>query len=437
MKFGLECEKFLFDLKKQRPSNGVFRFIDALIDYDPHSLRNITNEFVLNMVEIVTAASESPQNVLKNYVLDYLLFNSVAKREAVTMVGMGSLPVDYLPHMTPKWAYYVQNSILDGKLQSSWMMTKETPLTPAGNCAGIHIHTEVETPPEYLFSSRELQDKFNLSLMLTPMIAFASSPYFFGEHNANSMRGEKYYFDLYKNYPLNGGLPPVMTSSQEVLLYFKEATDFWVEKGISVGLPEEDLTHLIRKKGASWNPVRWNRTWNTIELRAFDSDRIDLDCAKFIWATSAMKRTDLKGEALQCVPLKGELSADLINQTFAVENGKVFILPTEAIRELFRRAITDGLRDDLVLSYLKRLGDFAQSTVEPEMLSLFTMLKQMLEKRESTSGELLEISGKSSEITETDALKLINTAIKCEQDILRKFTENFPDMSLQYSRFLN
>lgn len=437
MKFGLECEKFLFDLKKQKPSNGVFRFIDALIDYDPHSLRNITNEFVLNMVEIVTAASESPENVLKNYVLDYLLFNSIAKREAVTMVGMGSMPVDYLPHMTPKWAYYVQNSILDGKLQSSWMMTKDTPLTPAGNCAGIHIHTEVETSPEYLFSSRELQDKFNLSLMLTPMIAFASSPYFFGEHSATSMRGEKYYNNLYRDYPLNGGLPPVMNSSQEVLLYFKEATDFWVQKGVSVGLPEEDLTHLIRKKGASWNPVRWNRTWNTIELRALDSDRIDLDCAKFIWATSVMKRSDLKGEALQCLPVKGELSAETVSKAFTVKDGKVSILSTNAIRELFTRAIKDGLKDDLVVAYLERLSEFAQSAVEPQMRPLFGMLENMLKKRETTSLQLLTLSEGISNLPEADALKLINTAIKCEKDILRKFTENFPDMSLQYSRFLN
>lgn len=437
MKFGLECEKFLFDLRKQQPSTGVFRFIDALIDYDPHSLRNITNEFVLNMVEIVTAASDSPENVLKNYVLDYLLFNSVARRESVTMVGLGSLPVDYIPHMTPKWAYYVQNSVLEGKLQTSWMMTKDTPLTPAGNCAGIHVHTEIETPPEYLFSSRELQDKFNLSLMLTPLIAFASSPYFFGKHSAHSMRGKQYFNTLYGNHPLNGGLPPVMNSSQEVLLFFKQATDNWVKKGIAVGLPEEDLSHLIRKKGANWNPVRWNRTWNTVELRAFDSDRIDLDCAKYIWATAAMKRSDLKGEALQCVPLSGELSFDLIRKSFRVEGGRVSILPTNAIRELFDRSILHGLRDDLVVAYLERLGEFSREGVESGMRNLFKILENKLSERRCTSDRLLEMTNGVSEIDESTALNLINASIKLEKDFLKKFTEYFPDMALQYSKFLS
>lgn len=49
MKFGLEIENFLFDLKHNRPSEGVFRFIDALSDLELYgnssSIQHVTNEF--------------------------------------------------------------------------------------------------------------------------------------------------------------------------------------------------------------------------------------------------------------------------------------------------------------------------------------------------------------------------------------------------------
>lgn len=438
MKFGLESEKFLFDLKNNKPSNGVFRFIDALIDFDPHSLRNITNEFVLNMVEIVTAASETPTDVLKNYLLDYVMFNSIAKRESVTMVGLGSLPLDFLPHMTPKWAYFVQNSILAGQLQSSWMMTKETPLTPAGNCAGIHIHSEIETPPEFLYSTRELQDKFNLSLMLSPMIAFSSSPYFFGKHDAASMRAQRYYFELYRDYPLNGNLPPVMNSSHEVLSYFKLGTEKWIERGIEVGLPEEDLSQLIKKKGASWNPVRWNRTWNTIEFRCLDSDRVDLDCSKFIWVTGAMKRTDVKGEALKCEIMEGELSETLIQKCFKVSDGNISILSTEAIQDLFRRAVTSGLSDEFVRKYLLRLGSFAESGIQEDSKEIFNILKTILEGQSKTTADnILGYAGNAGEISQKDSIEVLKLVVESEKKVLKSFIQNFPDMALQFSKFLN
>lgn len=440
MKFGLEVEKFLYDLKRNRPSEGVFRFIDALSDYDyePDALRQVTNEFVLNMVEIICDPSETPTDVLKQYILNYLMLNSIASRESVAMVSMGSLPMEYQPHMSPKWAYFVQNSILDKKIQTSWMMNKESPLTRAGNCAGIHVHAEIETLPEYLFSTRELMDKFNMGLMMTPLIAFSSSPYFFGEHEASSMRGQKYFNGVYKDFPLNGGLPHVMESSEEVLKFFKFSAEHWIHAGVQVGIPEEDLKKLTAKKGASWNPIRWNRAWNTIELRALDSDRIDYDCAKFIWVCGAMKRTDLKGEALKCIPLTGnaELSSEMIREAFRVENGKVCILPTHAIKDLFSRSIKDGLNDPFVVEYLKRLQEFARPGIDPESGAIFDILKSALNEKQSTSQVMIRNFGDSKTLDNNRAVNLVNYTITDEKEVLKRFINHFPDMVMQWSKLI-
>src|SRR5690606_23903234 len=181
MKFGLESEKFLFDLKQNKPSDGALSFLEALTDLTSHthSPGSVTNEFVLNMVEIVTAPYSSPLEVIKDYLKSYESIKLITQREHVAIVGLGSLPIKFQPHMIPRLKYFYQNAILNHRIEPSWLMNESSPLTPAGNCAGVHIHSEIQTPIEHLYSSRELQDKFNMGLMLTPMVAFSSSPFFF------------------------------------------------------------------------------------------------------------------------------------------------------------------------------------------------------------------------------------------------------------------
>lgn len=255
MKFGLEAEKFLFNLDNRRPSEGVFSFIDALSDFNGKRESSmgdgkITNEFVLNMVEIGTTPSTSPIEVLKDYFLHYLMIKRVCNRERVALVPMASLPMDYLPHMTSKWGYLVQNSILSGKKQTSWMMKENSPLRAAGNCAGVHVHIELDTAPEFLYSNSELADKFNMGLMMTPMIAFSSSPYFFGKHEAMSMRGHRYYHNTYRNFPLNGQLPPVAENSSAVLDFMRVSIEHWLKKAEATGFGREEVKKLTDKKGA-------------------------------------------------------------------------------------------------------------------------------------------------------------------------------------------
>lgn len=436
MKFGLESEKFLFDIKNQKPSDGVFRFIDALSDLD--SEYHITNEFVLNMVEIVTSPSENVMEVLSEYLLNYLTFNSIAGRESVRMVGLGSLPMEYQPHMTPKWPYVVQNSILEKKLSTSFVMNKNSPLTPAGNCAGIHIHAEIETMPEYLFSTRELQDKFNMGLMMTPLNAFSSSPYFFGEHEASSMRAHRYFNGVYHNFPLNGGLPHVMESSEEVLKFFKYSSDHWVKAGTAIGIPEEDLNKLVKNKGASWNPIRWNRAWNTIELRCLDSDRPDYDCGKFIWVTGALKRLDLKGENLICKTIPGdEINDSIIDQCFEVEDGVVKILSSLAIRELFQRAIKFGVKDSFVYAYLQRLSAFARIGVSEAAMPIFELLNASFIKRESTSERLLRLTKLRPRIDRSEAISLVQEVIESERSVLKSLTSYFPDTRYKLEKLMS
>lgn len=435
MKFGLESEKFIFNLKSLRPSNGVFSFLDALSDFQREAgsdvmKEKVTNEFVLNMVEIGTKPSHSPMEVLKEYLLNYLLIKSVALREQVALVPMGALPMDYLPQMTPKWAYFVQNSILAKKRQDSWMMSAESPLRSAGNCAGMHVHAEVETPPEFLFSNRELQDKFNMGLMLTPLIAFSSSPYFFGSHEASCMRGQSYYAGVYKKFSLNGGLPPVMNSSMDVLKFVHDSIESWMKAGMKLGFSREDMMRLTAKKGANWNPIRWNRQWNTIEIRCLDSDSIDMDGSKFIWISGAMSRMDVKSEALKCSVIKSLKKVDkkMIDDCFDVSGRNVSILPTHAISEIFDRAIKFGTKDRLVEQYLHKVFSFARKGLGPEYRWTFNILKRALDSHQTSAEILLNKAGSKNKISIPDAGKLVAYSINRQDKIIQSIHKFAPEV---------
>jgi hypothetical protein len=435
MKFGLEAEKFLFNLKTQRPSEGVFRFIDALSDFSGFTeSQKITNEFVLSMVEVGTTPSASPVEVLKDYLFHYLMIRKTASRENVGLVPLASLPLDYLPHMISKWSYFAQNCILSNKKLDSWMLDPQSPLKAAGNCAGVHVHAELMTAPEFHFSENELVDKFNMGLMMTPLISFSSSPYFYGEHRASSMRALRYYYETYQQNPLNGHLPPVMKSSADVLLYFKNSIDTWNAKGVALGLNHENLQDLTRIKGANWNPVRWNRAWNTIEIRCLDSDSIDLDCAKFLWIYGAMKRMDPLGEALRCSILDSSKPIDkkMIDECLEVSGNKVSILPDHALKELFHRAVISGLKDELVVAYLTKLKVFAQAPLNQEEKSIFNLLDRILNNQMTTSQGILTKTGAKTQISYAEGVDIVKEAMERQEIIIKQLRPFAPEI---FSRF--
>jgi hypothetical protein len=435
VKFGLEAEKFIFDMKELKPSESVFSILDTLSDYDRRIFQTFgdsktTNEFVLSMVEFGTTPSDSPLQVLRDYLFNFLLIKDVAAREHVALAPLGALPMEYLPHMTPKRAYYIQNSILAGKRQNDWRMDFSSPLKAAGNCAGIHVHTEIETPHEHLYSNQELKNKFNLGLMLTPMIAFSSSPYFFSQHEAKSMRGIRYYQEVYRRFPLNGQLPPVMNSSMEVLEFSRRSGDFWIEAGEKLGFTREELHTQVSGKSANWNPVRWNHKWNTIEIRCLDSDFIDCDAFKFIWVCSAMRRMDLKGENLQVKVLdtKSAVDKSLIGEAFLVSGKELSILPTHAIRDIFERAMIFGTKDELVEAYLHQLGAFAQGGLVTGEGWLFKKLMSMLQKHDTTSEIILKMAQGQGYLSQAEATGLVKTLIEHQIEKVGALKEKAPDI---------
>jgi hypothetical protein len=180
--------------------------------------------------------------------------------------------------------------------------------------------------------------------------------------------------------------------------------------------------------------VRWNRTWNTIELRCLESDRVDYDISKFVWAAGAMKRLDPKGEALEPVVLTTEapLDAKMLEDAWKVSGNSVSILSTVAIHELTARAIHGGLRDPLVEAYLHRLAAFAEPGVDPGCLPVFQIAKRALSAGTTTAEVVLAATGRSRHVTQDACVPVIREVLEQERSALRELRSEFPGVIAQH-----
>jgi hypothetical protein len=290
-----------------------------------------------------------------------------------------------------------------GDAGAGFTLVRGRGLFDAANCAGVHVHAEITTLPEFLAFTRELADKHNLGVALVPLIALASSPYFRNRHRAHSMRALRYYGHVYRGFRAHGGLPPLFRTSDEVLRHYHRGMQRWIDRGVALGFAPDEMRRLTERYGAHWGMLRWSRRLNTIELRCFDTDRVDLDLAKLALVAGAMRRLDLTGEGLVVRP-----RSDLpIERAFTIEDGAVHILDGERLSRLVQAAIRHGLRDPEVAAYLPRLVDFATRGIAPEEAFLAEPAIDSIARRESTSDRILADNGGASTIRRADALAIM------------------------------
>jgi gamma-glutamyl:cysteine ligase YbdK (ATP-grasp superfamily) len=404
VRFGFESEKILFNTARERVFHGVHHLLNALSDLAREDdARRVEPEFVLNMVEIVSSASASLLDVAREYIRSYAVVEAIGARASAVMLPVGSYPLPFKPIMAPKWRYSVQNAILMGDVDAGFTLVRGRGLFDAANCAGVHVHAEITTLPEFLAFTRELADKHNLGVALVPLIALASSPYFRNRHRAHSMRAHRYYGHVYRGFRAHGGLPPLFRTSNEVLRHYHRGMQRWVDRGVALGFAPDEMRRLTERHGAHWGMLRWSRRLNTIELRCFDTDRVDLDLAKLALVAGAMRRLDVTGEALVVTP-----RSDLpIERAFTVENGAVCIPDGERLPLIVKAAIRHGLRDDVVAAYLARLVEFATRGIAPEESFLAEPAIDSIARRETTADRILANNEGATIIRRPDALAML------------------------------
>jgi gamma-glutamyl:cysteine ligase YbdK (ATP-grasp superfamily) len=403
MKFGLESEKIIYDVKNKQITNKAYRIIDALSDYkvpygdDP--VERVKPEFVLNMIELISNPSESLLDVARDYLFSYEIVRDAASRHHVVLLPIASFPLAFDPVMVTKWSYLVKNSILSKNYDPGWDLKPEHALFNAANCSGVHIHCEIFTPSELVPFNHELMSKHNLASALTPLISLSSSPYFNGEHEAKSMRVKKYFMDLYGNTPLQGGMPEIYSSSLETVKHYYDSYTDWLRLAKEVGHDVDAVAKMIKETGADWGMIRWNRKWNTVEMRCLDNDFVDMNIGKFVAAAGALRcLSKLPNEDIQVLPLPKSHSVtemrEKVKRTFELNGNTIWVLATEDLHEVLKQATYQGLESDLVYDYMKKLTLFSLQNLKPEEKWLLIPVIESIKNRTSTSDWILQKMGK-------------------------------------------
>jgi len=443
MKFGLESEKMIYDLKEKKISNSAQRMLQSLEDYKviygDSDVNRVTGEFVHSMIEMSSSPTTDVFGVVRDYLFSYELVKEVADRTGGRLLPMGSYPLSYQPTMVSKWEYHVKNSILSNNPDVGWELSPEHGLFAAANCAGVHVHAELETQLQFHPFSNEIIDKHNLAVALIPLCAFSSSPYSEGIHEAKSMRAHRYFYGIYEKFSKGSGIPPMFSSSLSLLRYYLQTGRTWISRGESLGYDPEELQKLTVGNGANWGMVRWNYKWNTIEMRCFDTDLVGMDLAKFTLASRALKRADLKGEHLHTRILFGEnadlpteiekqdaLIKTLLPELLAVNAGDVSVLPTILMNRLIYLSVTEGLSNGLVYDYVGRVIKFASYELDWKEKWVANTLTKAYFDCESTSDWILKLTNKKKNLRPEEVDALIHELLKKEDGQLERLRSGLP-----------
>jgi hypothetical protein len=101
---------------------------------------------------------------------------------------------------------------------------------------------------------------------------------------------------------------------------------------------------------------------------------------------------------------------------------------TIGIHELTERAVASGLGDPLVERYLQRLGEFALKGVEEDCVPVFQILKETLDRKETTSSRFLVETKEAKTITREECLPILQKLLEEDRHALTRLRAIFPSV---------
>ena len=206
----------------------------------------------------------------------------------------------------------------------------------AKNCAGTHIHLE-QAPTD-----AGVCDQLTLLTALDPALALvSSSPYYRGGRGVDSSRALAYRRACGRAFRPFCDIWPYPDSLAAWQARVDDAYELFLRFAADRGVSPERVKAAFSPEDTVLTPVRLRRHQPTVEWRAPDSA--------------------LPGQLLRLASdvrdLVGHLETSSLEVgTTGVTDGRIGVPRFETVRDLGDRAIVDGLSDDLVRAYLRRMG---------------------------------------------------------------------------------
>jgi gamma-glutamyl:cysteine ligase YbdK (ATP-grasp superfamily) len=413
-RIGLEQEFFLVE-DSGRPSERADEFLErcrTAAEEESGSADYFAPEFVTGLIEVNTPPVRTLSDLEREYARNLRLALRTARSLGLRLYPLGTYPLPLKPNIREGLDYMVQVSTVGPER-----------FTDAGRCAGTHLHLELRSgtvdagagisPTASVAAREEILNLYNLATALDPaLVALTRScPFFEGLATGLAARTVHYrgsatfgWKGVYTDLPQVGALLPYADDAEHLIRQQFDRYESWLTAMDSAGVQRRLFAEaggdLLRP---AWNPVRLNRQ-GTLELRGMDSNypEVTLTAAAMILGAVGRVRRD----GLEVVPDDGV-------HTFEIKAGVLRVPGFGRLGgELLHAAVTGGVNDETVATYLDSILEFAG--VEDERLATLDRHRRTTGVYPTTEAGILEDCGSDiGQLSEDEGLRLVLKA--CEE----------------------
>jgi gamma-glutamyl:cysteine ligase YbdK (ATP-grasp superfamily) len=407
-RIGLEQEFFLVE-DSGLPSERADEFLErcrAAAEEESGGAACFTPEFVMGLVEVNTPPVHTLSDLEREYERNLRLALRTARSLGLRLYPLGTYPLPLEPAVREGLDYRVQVSTVGSER-----------FVDAGRCAGTHLHLELQagtvdagtgiSATASVAAREEILNLYNLATALDPaLVALTRScPFFEGRTTGLAARTVHYrgsaifgWEGVYTDLPQVGALLPYADDADHLIRQQFDRYEAWLtamdRAGVERRLFAEAGGDLLRP---AWNPVRLNRQ-GTLELRGMDSNypEVTLTAAAMILGAADRIRRD----GLDVVPDEGVRS-------FEIKAGVLRVPGFGRLGgELLQAAVTGGVNDETVATYLDSILEFAG--VEDERLATLSRLRHTTGVYPTTEAGILEDYGSDiRHLSEDEGLRLV------------------------------
>lgn len=356
------------------------------------------------MVEINTPPSGTLAALTPQYLESLNLALRVGREMDVRLYPLAAYPLSMSPPMRGDPRYDLQARVLGrGKFLH------------AGRCIGTHLHLEIRegtidsatvvSENASPAARKELLNLYNLAVALDPAIIALtrSSPFYEGEAPGLAVRTARYrgsaafgWQGLYADLPEVGGLKPYAATTEQVVEQHRSDYGVWLEALAEAGVEERIYTGSGGGPlKANWGPVRISGK-NTIELRGIDGNYPQPTLAVAALIEAAANR--LREAELTVTPTEGLSEIQVDGDRLLVPD-----YPTVS-KHLFHAAVTEGVANPAIVTYLDSLVAFATAETTPDYLKT---LKPDGAHYHATEAAILEDFPADEPLSREDGLRLV------------------------------
>jgi gamma-glutamyl:cysteine ligase YbdK (ATP-grasp superfamily) len=322
---------------------------------------------VKNLLEITTPPSANYEDLARNYLRNLSLAIEVASQIGLELYPLGTYPLPISPELRDDPGYDVQARTLG-----------QDRFLHAGRCAGAHLHLEL--PPGTVWpdvktalvapiaAKEELLNLYNLATALDPALVALTRGCPFYEGQAVNFAARTVYYrgmlgsdGLYANLQEVGALSAYAIDVRDFLDLQEKRYAAWYAAMDSAGVDRRLFASTrANLHRASWNPIRLS-PYGTLEIRSMDANFPKVILAVCALVCAAAER--LRREQLRVRPAWQVRSLEVVGDRLLVPRFSYLS------GELLGTAVTRGVLDERIATYLDALVEFAGAYIEqPELV---------------------------------------------------------------------